>query len=196
MKDLLDLYLTFLRIGLVTFGGGYAMLPILQRDLVEDKKWTTTDELMDYFAIGQCTPGIIAMNVSTFIGNKRHGVMGGILATLGFLTAPIAIILMIAAFLTNFADNPYVQDAFAGIRVCVCVLILQAVLRLWKKSIVDRKTLILYLIIFFLSAGSSLIPVHLSTTALVIFAGIAGIFIGPVKKNQKGSEQLKGGGKQ
>ena len=115
--------LTFARIGLVNFGGGYAMLPLLERELVNDRGWCTTDELMDYFAIGQCTPGLIALNVSTFIGNKRKGVLGGITATLGFVTCPIIIILLIAMFLTNFADLPIVKNAFAGIRVCVCVLI-------------------------------------------------------------------------
>ena len=111
MPELLQLYLTFARIGLVNFGGGYAMLPLLERELVNDRGWCTTDELMDYFAIGQCTPGLIALNVSTFIGNKRKGVLGGITATLGFVTCPIIIILLIAMFLTNFADLPIVKNA-------------------------------------------------------------------------------------
>ena len=158
MKELIDLYFAFLRIGLVNFGGGYAMLPLLERDLADKRGWVTVDELMDYFAIGQCTPGLIALNVATFIGNKRKGVAGGIIATLGFLTCPIVIILIIAMFLTNFADLPVVKNAFAGIRVCVCVLILQAVLKLWKKSVVDVTTLLLYLIIFLLMVFSSRYP--------------------------------------
>ena len=141
MRDLFELYWTFVQIGCVTFGGGYAMLPILERELVDKRGWTTMDDLRDYFSIGQCTPGIIALNVSTFIGEKRHGIAGALLATCGFLTGPIAIILVIAAFLQNFAQLELVQHAFAGIRVCVCVLILQAVLRLWKKSVVDPFTL-------------------------------------------------------
>ena len=154
MNEYLDLYTTFVRIGCVTFGGGYAMLPILERELVDKKHWTTMDDLRDYFSIGQCTPGIIALNVSTFIGEKKKGVPGALLATTGFLTGPIIIILIIASFLTNFAEQPIVQHAFAGIRVCVCVLIVQAVLRLWKKSIVDGFTLFLYLVIFVLNAFS------------------------------------------
>ena len=98
MKELIDLYLAFLRIGLVNFGGGYAMLPLLERDLADTRGWVTVDELMDYYAIGQCTPGLIALNVATFIGNKRKGVAGGIIATLVFLTCPIVIILIIAMF--------------------------------------------------------------------------------------------------
>ena len=137
MKDLLDLYLVYMKIGFINFGGGYAMLPLLERELVTKRGWTTMDELRDYFAIGQCTPGLIALNVSTFIGQKRKGVAGALAAMLGFLTGPIAIILVIAAFLQNFASIEIVQHAFAGIRVCVCVLIIQAVIRLWKSSVVD-----------------------------------------------------------
>ena len=103
MKELLELYWTFVRIGLVTFGGGYAMLPILERELVDKRHWTTMDELRDYFSIGQCTPGIIAMNVSTFIGEKRKGVKGAVAASVGFLTGPVILILLIAMFISNFA---------------------------------------------------------------------------------------------
>ena len=165
MNSLLELYWTFVKIGCVTFGGGYAMLPILERELVEKRHWTTMDDLRDYFAIGQCTPGIIAMNVSTFIGEKRGGVKGAAVASLGFLTGPMIIILAIAMFLTNFASLPVVQHAFAGIRVCVCVLILQAVLRLWKKSVVDPFTLGLYLAVFALNALSGYLPVKVPAAA-------------------------------
>lgn len=177
MKELLELYLVFLRIGAVNFGGGYAMLPLLEEDLNRKRGWVTTDELMDYFAIGQCTPGIIALNVSTFIGKKRHGIAGAAASTLGFLTCPIIIILVIAAFLTNFADIPLVQNAFAGIRVCVCVLILEAVIRLWKKSIPDWIAFVIYAVIFLLMVFSSLLPVKIPAAVLVVAAGIAGILI-------------------
>ncbi|HAE44685.1 MAG TPA: chromate transporter [Lachnospiraceae bacterium] len=178
MKELFDLYYAFLRIGLVNFGGGYAMLPLLERDLAEKRGWVTVDELMDYFAIGQCTPGLIALNVATFIGNKRKGVIGGIVATLGFLTCPIVIILLIAMFLTNFADLPIVKNAFAGIRVCVCVLILQAILKLWGKSVIDRTTLVIYLIIFLLMVFSDLLPVSVPAFTMVIAAAVFGVFFG------------------
>lgn len=177
MKELFELYLAFLRIGAVNFGGGYAMLPLLEEDLNKKRGWVTTDELMDYFAIGQCTPGIIALNVSTFIGNKRKGVAGAVAATAGFLTCPVLIILAIAAFLTNFADLPLVKNAFAGIRVCVCVLILEAVIRLWKKSVVDRIAFVLYALIFLMMLSGSLLPVKIPAAVLVVAAGIAGILI-------------------
>ena len=186
MKSLLDLYLTFVRIGCVTFGGGYAMLPILERELADKRGWTTLDELQDYFAIGQCTPGIIALNVSTFIGEKKAGVRGAVAATAGFLTGPILIILIIALFLQNFAQIPEVQHAFAGIRVCVCVLILQAVLRLWKKSVVDPFTLGLYLVIFAVHAFSGVLPFRIPAAVLVILAGLAGILAAGRKNRRTG----------
>ncbi len=177
MKELLELYFAFLRIGAVNFGGGYAMLPLLEEDLVKKKGWVTTDDLMDYFAIGQCTPGIIALNVSTFIGNKKKGIAGAVAATTGFLTCPVIFILVIAMFLTNFADLPIVQNAFAGIRVCVCVLILEAVMRLWKKAIVDKPAFVIYAVIFLLMAFGGVLPVKVPAAVLVVAAGIAGILI-------------------
>ena len=185
MKELLELYLLFMRIGAVNFGGGYAMLPLLEEELVKRRGWVTTEDLMDYFAIGQCTPGIIALNVSTFIGHKKKGVSGALCATLGFLTIPVMIILVIAAFLKNFADYPLVQHAFAGIRVCVCVLIVEAVLRLWKKAIVDWKTLALYILVFLLMAFGKLLPVTIPAAVLVICSGIGGLILGNEGKERE-----------
>lgn len=189
MNLLLELYWTFVKIGCVTFGGGYAMLPILERELVDKRHWTTMDDLRDYFSIGQCTPGIIALNVSTFIGEKRGGVKGALVATVGFLTGPIIIILIIAMFLQNFATLPVVQHAFAGIRVCVCVLILQAVLRLWKKSVVDPFTLGLYIAVFALSVLSNVMPFKIPAAILVILSGIVGI----IAANRKNTASGKAG---
>ena len=192
MKELLDLYWTYLKIGSVNFGGGYAMLPLLERELVNKKGWTTMDELRDYFAIGQCTPGVIALNVSTFIGQKRKGVAGAIVAAMGFLTVPIVLIIIIAAFLTNFAQLEVVQHAFAGIRVCVCVLILQAILRLWKSSVVDAFTMVLYAVILALNAlGSftSLLPVKIPAAVLVILAGAAGLTASLLKNRKNAGKE-------
>ena len=170
MGELLDLFLTFARIGSITFGGGYAMLPILERELVDKRGWATNEELMDYYAIGQCTPGIIAVNTCTFIGNKRRGVLGGIAATLGFVFPSIVIISIIAAFLSNFAELEVVRNAFAGIRVCVFVLILNATVRLSRSSIKDSLTLLIFLIVMI---GSTVLNV--SPVIFVIIAGITGI---------------------
>ena len=186
MNRLLDLYWTFAKIGGITFGGGYAMLPILERELVNKRGWTTMDELRDYFAVGQCTPGVIALNVSTFIGVKRAGVRGALAATAGFLTLPVIIILIIAMFLRNFAQEPVVQHAFAGIRVCVCVLIFQAILRLWKKSVVDPLALGIYLAVFALQVSSASLPVKIPAAVLVILAGAAGGLISLARNSRKG----------
>ena len=170
------------------------MLPLLERELVNKRGWTTLDELRDYFAIGQCTPGVIALNVSTFIGQKRKGVAGAVAAMLGFLTGPVAIILILAAFLRNFAELEVVQHAFAGIRVCVCVLIIQAVIRLWKKSVVDVFTFVLYAVILALSVLNSftaLLPVKIPAAVLVILAGLAGLTASLVK-NRKSAGRKEG----
>ncbi len=174
MRILIELFLVFFKIGAVTFGGGYAMLPILQKEVVENKKWGTDEELMDYFAIGQCTPGMIAVNVATFIGYKLSGISGGILATLGIITPSIIIITLIALFLTNFQDNPLVIHAFAGIRACVCVLIFDTIIKLGKKSVTDKRTAFIFIGILLLSLFSPLSPAF-----SVIFAGIAGCFLMP-----------------
>lgn len=194
MKDLWDLFFTYMKIGFINFGGGYAMLPLLEQELVNKRGWTTLDELRDYFAVGQCTPGVIALNVSTFIGQKRKGVAGALAAAAGFLLGPILIILLIAAFLTNFADLPEVQHAFAGIRVCVCVLILQAILRLWKKSVVDVFSFVLYAVILALNAlgtFTSLLPVKIPAAVLVILAGVTGLVVSVIRN--KKSAARKGG---
>lgn len=172
MKDLLELFFVFMKIGSVAFGGGYAMLPILQKEFVEKRHWVNDQELVDYFAVGQCTPGVIAVNVSTFIGHKRKGVIGGIVATLGFVVIPIILLLVIAAFLNHFSEYSLVKNAFAGIRVVVCILILNAIERLWKKSIVNKKALVLFGIIFLLTVFTSISP-----AILVMCAAIVGMII-------------------
>ena len=170
MKKLLQLYLIFFKLGIVNFGGGYALLPLLQKELVENYKWATDEEIIDYYAIGQCTPGAIAINVSTFIGYKVKGVLGGIAATLGFISPAFIIIFVIGTILSNFSDIPQVQSAFKAIRVCVFVLILSAILKLKKKSVVDTITGITAAIVFILSTFTD-IPLFV----FVILAGALGV---------------------
>ena len=143
----LDLFLTFAKVGVMTFGGGYAMLPILQREVVDNHHWATEEDLTDYYAIGQCTPGIIAVNTATFIGQKYGGVAGGIAATLGVVFPSLVIISILAGLISNFADLAIVKNAFAGIQVCVCVLIFNAVAKLLKKSVVDKRTAAIFLLV-------------------------------------------------
>ncbi|MDU2354630.1 MAG: chromate transporter, partial [Anaerococcus sp.] len=134
MNILLDLYLTFAKIGLFTFGGGYAMLPLLEREVVDNKKWVSRDDILDYYAIGQSTPGIIAVNTATFCGYSQADDLGGIVASLGFITPSIIIILIIANFLEKFADIVWIQHAFAGIRVGVSALVFYSVLKMVKSN--------------------------------------------------------------
>ena len=168
MNEYLDLFGTFAKVGVMTFGGGYAMLPILQREVVEHKGWATEEELMDYFAIGQCTPGVIAVNTATFIGQKHRGWLGGIVATLGVVFPSLVIISILAGLITNFSHLAWVQNAFAGIQVCVCVLIFNAVLKLLKKSVVDKRTAAIFLIVM---AGSLFL--HISPVWFVVVSAVA-----------------------
>ena len=184
MNTYLDLFLTFARIGGLTFGGGYAMLPMLQKEVVESRHWATEEELMDYYAIGQCTPGIIAVNTATFVGRKVKGDLGGIVATLGVVAPSLVIITVIAAFLQNFADYAVVKNAFAGIRVCVCVLIFNAVIKLWKKSVIDKPTLVICLVVLLGSVFLNLSPI-----LFVVVAGVAGAVIKSVQA--KNSQRTK-----
>ncbi len=172
MNKLIQLFLSFSRIGVMTFGGGYAMIPMLEKELVEKKHWVSEEELLDYYAVGQCTPGIIAVNTATFVGHKTAGVWGGIFATLGVVFPSLIIITLIAAVLTNFADIPAVKCAFAGIRVCVCVLIFNAVVKLWKKAVTDKATLTIFLAVFLMSVFFDMSPVF-----FVLVSGICGVMV-------------------
>ena len=172
MKTLWQLFAAFSRIGVLTFGGGYAMIPMLEREVVNRHHWATEEELMDYYAVGQCTPGVIAVNVATFVGYKIAGNLGGVIATLGVVTPSLLIIMLIASVLQNFADVPAVKSAFAGIRVCVSVLIFNAVLKLWKKAVVDKAALVLFVLVFLLSLFTKLSPVVFG-----VFCAAAGILL-------------------
>ena len=169
---LLTLFLSFAKVGVTTFGGGYAMIPILEREIVDTKGWASSEELMDYYAVGQCTPGVIAVNTATFIGYKVAGVPGGIVATLGVVFPSVVIISLIAGILTNFADIPAVKSAFAAIRVCVCVLIFNAVLKLWKGAVKDRAALVIFAAVFVLSLFLNLSPV-----VFVLLCAVAGVLL-------------------
>ena len=188
MRELMDMFLTFARIGGLTFGGGYAMLPMLQREVVEKKQWATEEELMDYFAIGQSTPGIIALNVATFIGYKKRKMVGAIFSTLGVAFPSLIIIMAIAMFISNFLEIGWVQNAFNAIRVCVAVLILKAVIKLWKSgAVADKKTgkingmaLLIFILVFCLQVFLNVSPVW-----LVFLSGALGLGIKVLEESRK-----------
>ena len=180
LKDLWELFYTFAKVGVMTFGGGYAMLPLLQREVVEKKGWATDEELTDYFAIGQCTPGVIAVNTATFIGQKHRGVAGGIVATLGVVFPSLIIISALAKVITAYAHLSWVQHAFAGIRVCVCVLIFNAVLKLVKSAMKDAWCWGIFGLILVLSFVLDVSPI-----LYVLAAGLAGVVLQAVKGREK-----------
>ena len=196
MNIYFDLFWTFAKIGVCTFGGGYAMLPALQREVVEKRAWATEEELTDYFAIGQCTPGVIAVNTATFVGQKQKGASGGVFATLGVVFPSIVIIMVIAAFLQNFAHLPAVVHAFNGVRACVCALILSSVLKLRRTTIVDRATLGIFLAALALAvtgvfvtppdtAAGAVLGFFTSPIVLVVAAGVAGLCVRAAKGGLK-----------
>lgn len=180
MKELFSLFFTFAKVGVMTFGGGYAMLPILQREVCEKKGWASDEELMDYFAIGQCTPGVIAVNTATFIGQKRKGILGGILATLGVVFPSLVIISLLAGVIEAFSHLELVKHAFGGIRVCVCVLIVNAVIKLSKKAVIDAKTLVIFLLV---ALASTLL--NLSPVIFVVIAALLGIVLKAIEGRAK-----------
>ena len=197
MNILIDLFLTFARIGVCTFGGGYAMLPILQRELVENKKWATETELADYYAVGQCTPGIIAVNTATFVGRSQAGVAGGVVATLGLVFPSIAIIMVIAAFLQNFMHLEFVIHAFNGVRAGVVALIASSVIKLFKNAVMDWPTRVIYAVVLVLAGYGALFSLPrgilgtvlgaaTSPVFLVIAAGAAGLCARAAKGGLKG----------
>lgn len=171
MQELLELFWVFFKMGSFTFGGGYAMLPIIQEEIVSKRNWATDEEILNYYAIGQSTPGIIAVNTATFIGYKRKGILGGVIATLGIVSPSIVIISTIAIAFKNFQDYLVVQHALNGIGVVVAILILNAVIKMFKDSVKDYLTLALFVISLLLLVFTNLNPIF-----VIIASAILGIF--------------------
>lgn len=169
MREWLDIFWAFFCVGGLTFGGGYAMLPMLEREIVERRGWATQQEVIDYFAVGQCMPGIIAANVATMIGYRRKGVAGAAVSALGVVTPSIIVILLIAGFLESLWHLPIVSHAFVGIRAAVCVLILSSTLRLVKTSVIDVLTVCLFVGALIAITFFSVTPI-----AVIAVAGAAG----------------------
>lgn len=177
VKKLLTLFLTFAKIGSITFGGGLTMLPLLTREIVQKHKWATEEQLLDYYAVGQCTPGIIAVNTATFIGYYQAGVLGGIFATAGMVTPSIIIIVIVAAVLQQFMEYQIVASALMGIRAVVCALLSHTVITLAKKSLVDVVTVVLFVTGLVLCFIFDITPI-----IIVIVGGFAGLIIGKIKE--------------
>ena len=176
MKDFLDLYATFFRIGILTFGGGLTMLPLLKYELVESKKWITEEKLLDCYAIGQCTPGIIAVNTATYVGYLKKGVFGGIIATLGMVSPSVVIITLVAMFLQNFMEYAIIQHALMGIRGAVCALMLNTVVSLAKKSLVSPVAIVICAVALLIA-----LLTNIPTVLIIVLAGVTGVIVEKVK---------------
>lgn len=185
MKLFLEIFISFFKVGLFTFGGGYAMLPMFEKELVEKHGWTTREELLDIYALSQCTPGVIAVNTSTFMGNKIGKFGGAIAGTIGVVTPSIIIISVIAALLQNFADYPYVIHAMAGVRVAVSALVFSSVIKMIKGAIRSVPQLLIAIISFLLVAVFGTEPAF-----IVLGAALFGLFF------MKGNGKLKMPGKE
>ena len=177
----LELLVTFFKIGIMTFGGGYAMLPIIQREVVEKKGWCTEEELLNYYALGQCTPGVIAVNTATFLGNKLKGIPGGFVATLGVVLPSLIIISIIAALLTGFAEYPVVQHALAGIRVAVVVLVGFSVKKLIVSGVKKARGWCVFVLSFLVSAVFGITPV-----LVVVISALVGVASGMISRKRGG----------
>lgn len=172
MKELIELFTAFCKIGGLTFGGGYAMLPMLEKEVVESKKWATSEELLDYYAVGQATPGIIAVNTATFVGYKVRGIIGAFFATAGVVFPSFIIIITIATCLKSFSQYEVVQHALSGIRVVVSVLVLNAIIKLWKNSVVDKIGIAIFIATFIIGGFLNISPIY-----IVISASILGVLL-------------------
>lgn len=167
---LAKLFWSFFKIGLFTFGGGYAMIPLLQAELVERKKWLNDSEIMDYYSIGQCTPGVIAVNVSTFTGYKLGGFWGAVAATSGIVSPSLIIITILAKVINLFFDNQYMMHAFTGIRIAVIALMADVVVSMWRKNITDWRQLMIFILVLGMMIFAAVSPIW-----IVIATGTLGL---------------------
>ena len=168
LKQFFELYFAFVKIGAFTFGGGLAMMPIMQRELIEKRGWITEEELIDYFAIGQSTPGIIAVNVSTFVGYKRLGWFGGIIGTLGVVTPSWVIIMLLAGAISSVDKYPIAQKALRGINVAVAALLTSVIVKFSKKTIKSLWNAVFMLLAFVLIYFFKVQSVWIIIASLVI----------------------------
>jgi chromate transporter len=185
LKSYLELFWIFIKIGLSTFGGGYAMVPVLERELINKRGWITMDEVMDYYTIAQVTPGIIAVNIATFVGYKRRGIAGGIAATAGLILPGVLLMVVISLFISRFAHYPAVQHVFAGIRIAVGALILDTVRKLVMGIFAGQKTGKILLAGIFAAALLLSVLLSLSPVWIITGAGLAGfLFFRPMEAGQ------------
>ncbi|MBQ7714487.1 MAG: chromate transporter [Clostridia bacterium] len=190
MKLLFDLFLTFSKIGLFTFGGGYAMIPLIERTCVDRKEWITHDEMMNITVIAESTPGPIAINCATYVGLKKKGAAGAVAATLGVILPSFVIIILISFFLDRFLEIKWVASAFRGIKIAVGILIVDAALRMLGKMKKKPLSLIVLSVAFAAMMAINIFALHVSTVVLMFAAAAVGLTVYLIKrhKEKEGSE--------
>ena len=181
MNTLSELFLEFAKIGLFTFGGGYAMLSFIEDTCVEEKGWITHDEMMDITVIAQSTPGPIAINCATYVGYKERGVAGAVAATVGMVLPSFFVILLISAFLDNFLEIAWVAHAFMGIKIAVGILIIDAAIKMMKKMPKDPVSLIILGCAFFAMLAADVFAMRISSITMMLVAGVISLAIFAIK---------------
>jgi chromate transporter len=176
-KPFLKLFSVFFRVGLCSIGGGYVMLPMLRREVVERQRWITDEEMINFYAIGQSTPGIIAVNTATFVGNKLGGLLGALSATVGVVLPSLIIITILAAFFAGYQDHPGVEQAFRGIRVAVAVLLCVTLFELVRGHV---RHWVAWLLL--LGAFAAVAIGHSSPIPVICAAGIIGLWLDPARR--------------
>lgn len=195
IKNLFNLYFSFAKIGTFTIGGGLAMMPMMQSELIEKRKWITDEELIDYYAVGQSTPGIVAVNVATFVGYKQMGIIGGIFATLGMVTPSLVIIMILASLINSINDFPIIQKALKGINVAVAALLTSTIINFMKKTI-KKFTNAIFMMISFLLVFVFKLP----SFWIILFALLIGVVLTYKEKKkvaavEEDSKKIEGEGK-
>ena len=195
IKNLFNLYFSFAKIGTFTIGGGLAMMPMMQSELIEKRKWITDEELIDYYAVGQSTPGIVAVNVATFVGYKQMGIIGGIFATLGMVTPSLVIIMILASLINSINDFPIIQKALKGINVAVAALLTSTIINFMKKTI-KKFTNAIFMMISFLLVFVFKLP----SFWIILFALLIGVVLTYKEKKkvsavEEDSKKIDGEGK-
>ena len=195
IKNLFNLYFSFAKIGTFTIGGGLAMMPMMQSELIEKRKWITDEELIDYYAVGQSTPGIVAVNVATFVGYKQMGIIGGIFATLGMITPSLVIIMILASLINSINDFPIIQKALKGINVAVAALLTSTIINFMKKTI-KKFTNAIFMMISFLLVFVFKLP----SFWIILFALFIGVVLTYLEKKkvaavEEDSKKIDGEGK-
>ena len=193
LKSLFQIFISMMKIGVFTFGGGYAMISLLENEFVSRKKWIESDEFLDLVTIAESTPGPIAINCSTYVGYKREGILGAVFGTLGMCIPSFTIIFVISVFFDRFMEITWVASAFRGIQVCVIYLILSAGYRMFKKIKKNAFNLTVIFITFSAMVAFSLFAVRFSTIFYILIFGVLGLSIYLAKefKSKKSCEEDK-----